>query len=50
MKHGLMELKTTQIQGKYLTITMYTRMHAPTQTHTLFFWLTNNLKHLNKLQ
>ena len=33
------ELKTAQIQGKYLTITMYT--HA----HTLFFWVTNNLKH-----
>ena len=34
------ELKTAQIQGKYLKITMYT----PTHPHT-FFWLTNNLKH-----
>ena len=46
------ELKTAQIQGKYLTITMYTHTHArthaaptPTHTHTLFLWLTNNLKH-----
>ena len=53
MKH---ELKTAQIQGKYLTITMYTHTHARTltpthpppphtHTHTLVFWLTNNLKH-----
>ena len=46
------ELKNAQIQGKYLTITMYiyARTHAPpthTHTHTraLFFWFTNNLKH-----
>ena len=47
------ELKTAQLRGKYLTITMYTcthacthaRTHTPTHPRTLFFWLTNNLKH-----
>ena len=43
------ELKTSQIQEKYLTITVYThthaRTHAPRSPHTLFFWLINRLKH-----
>ena len=48
MKHGA---KNAQIQGKYLTITMYThthaRTHAPTHPHTHTHYSTANVMDLH---